>query len=99
MNSTQNIPIQSADHIQAWSRFIHSRLAFHTKQQENKDVEIPDMQLNIYAIPATTNILDCITIHKLQQATSQNEDLQHLKEPIIQGWPENRDQIPQGMRI
>ena len=36
-------------------------------------------------------------MHKLQQATSQEEILQPLKEHIIQGWPENRDQIPQDM--
>ena len=33
MNSTQNTPIQSQNHIQAWTRSIHSRLAFQTKPQ------------------------------------------------------------------
>ena len=34
----------------------------------------------------------------LQQAMSQDKHLQNLKEHIIQGWPENNDQIPQDMR-
>ena len=33
MNSTQNTPIQSQDHIQTWTRSIHSRLAVQTKPQ------------------------------------------------------------------
>ena len=33
----------------------------------------------------------------LQQATSQDEHLQHLKEHIMKSWPENKDQIPQDM--
>ena len=37
-------------------------------------------------------------IHELQQATSQHEHLQCLKEYIIQGWPETRDQIPQDIK-
>ena len=47
----------------------------------------------------TTNIPDYMTVHELQQAMSQDEYLQHLEEHIIKDWPENRDQIPQDMRI
>ena len=57
------------------------------------------MQLNIYAIQTTTNIQDCMTIQELQQATSQDEHLQQLKEHIINVWREKKDQIPQDMRI
>ena len=70
---------------------IQSRLAFQTKPKENKEAEISGMQLTIDTICTTTSIPDCMTIHELQQATSQNECLQCLKEHIIQGWPENRD--------
>ena len=48
--------------------------------KENKDEEIPGMQLNIDAIQTATNIPDCMTIQELQQATSQNGHLQELKE-------------------
>ena len=37
-------------------------------------------------------------MHELQQATSQDEYLQHLKEYVICGWPESTDQIPKDMR-
>ena len=61
----------------------------------NKGTQILGMQLNIDAIQTTTNIPDCMTIHKLKQAMSQDEHLQCLKEYIIKGWLERRDQIPQ----
>ena len=56
------------------------------------------MQININTIQTTTNIPECMTIHELQHATSQKEHLQHLKDYVIQGWPESRDQIQQDMR-
>ena len=33
--------------------------------KENKDTEIPDMQLNTNAIQTATNIPDCMTIQEL----------------------------------
>ena len=66
--------------------------------KENNNTEIPDMQLNIDAIKTTTNIPDCMTMHKLLQATSQDKYPQCLKEHVIQGCSENRDQIPHDMR-
>ena len=85
MTSTLNTPLQSQSHIQAQTRFVHSGLAFQTKLQGKKDAEIPCMQLNTDAILTTTNILENITTHQLQKATSQDEHLQNLKEHIIQG--------------
>ena len=52
------------------------------------------MQLNIDAIQTTTSIQDCMRVQELQQATSQDEHLQQLKEHSIKGWSENKDQIP-----
>ena len=71
---------------------------FRQNHKENKDAEIPSIQMDINAIQTTTNIPECMTMHKLQQVTSQDEHLQHLKEYIIQGWPESRDQITLDMR-
>ena len=62
---------------------------------ENKDAEILGKQLHIDTIQTTTNIPDGITVQQFQQVTSQDDHLQHLKEYIIRGWPENKDQIPQ----
>ena len=97
-HSTQNTPIQSWDHIQTWTGSNHSRLAVQTNHKKNKGAEIPGMQINSNAIQTTTNISDCMTIHKLQQATSQDKLLQHFQEHIIRGWPEHRDDLPQDMR-
>ena len=58
MNSTQNTPIQSQNHIQDRTRSIHSRLALRTHHKESKDVELPGMSLNIDAIQTTINIPD-----------------------------------------
>ena len=49
------------------------------------------MQENIGNIQTTTNIQECMTMHKLQKATSQDEHPQFLKEYIMQGWPEIRN--------
>ena len=43
--------------------------------KENKDPEIPGMQMNIDAIETMTNIPDCMTLQWLQQATSQDDHL------------------------
>ena len=53
------------------------------------------MQLNVDAIQTNTNIPVCIIIQQLQQATSQDDNLQQLKDYITRGWPENKDLIPQ----
>ena len=42
-----------------------------------------------------TNMPDCITIKQSQQATSQDHHLQQLKQYVIRGWPEIKDEIPQ----
>ena len=70
---------------------------FRQNLKGNNDAEIPVMQLNSDAIQTTTNEPECMTLHKVQQAMSHDEHLQHLKDHIIQSWPENRDQIPQIM--
>ena len=53
------------------------------------------MQVNIDTIQTTTYIPDCMPIQEIQQTTSQDEHLQQIKEHIIKGWLEKRDQIPQ----
>ena len=65
--------------------------------KENKDKEIPGMQLNVATIQTTTNIPDCMMIQQLQDAMSQDDHLQQLKADIIRGWPENKGQILQDL--
>ena len=94
MNSPRNTPEQITTHIQTWTISIHSRLAFQTKPQGKQR----QMQLNVDTIQTTTNIPGCMMIQQLQQAISQDNYLQQLKDYFIRGWPENRDQIPQDMQ-
>ena len=56
------------------------------------------MLLSINTLHTAKNIPQCMTLHKLQQATSQDHHIQCLKECIMQGWPEGRDKIPQYIR-
>ena len=65
---------------------------------ENKDAKIISMQFNINAIQTTTYIPECMTMHEMQQAMSQDQHLEHLKDFIIKGWSENRVQITQDIR-
>ena len=61
------------------------------KPTNNKDLEIPGMQLNVDVIPAKANIPDCMMIQQLQQATSEDDHPQQFKDYIIGGWLENED--------
>ena len=56
------------------------------------------MQVNINTIQITMNIPECMTIHEMQQAMSQDNHLQQLKEQVIRGWPGNKDHIAQNLR-
>ena len=39
-----------------------------------------------------------MTMHALQEAISQGQHLQCLMEYVIQGWPESKNQLLQGIR-
>ena len=69
----KSIIITSLFMVDWLSRHIHN---------ENKDKEITGMQISINAIQSTNNILECLTIHELYEATPED---QHLMEYIIQG--------------
>ena len=54
--------------------------------------------MSINTIQSTTNILECLTMLELQEATSQDQHFQYLMEYVIQGWPESEYQLPQDIR-
>ena len=60
--------------------------------KENKDREIPGMKVNIDTIQTTNK-------HPILHDNTWDEHLQQLKEHIIKGWPQNKDQIPQEIRM
>ena len=60
--------------------------------------EIAGMQVNVNIVETTTNIPEFMTILELQHETALDNHLQQLKEGIIKGWPENKDNLPQNLR-
>ena len=90
---SQNTPIQSKNHIQTGTRSIHSRLAFKAEPQGKERQRNTWDAVDCCTIQTATNIPDYMTIQQFQQATSQDSHLQQLKDYIIRGWLENKDQI------
>ena len=78
-----------------WDLFITDWLSRHN-HTENKDPEIPGMQLNIDAIQTIKNTPDSITVQQLQQATSQDEHPTTVKRNTSSGLA--REQIPDTTR-
>ena len=56
------------------------------------------MWLSINAMQSSTNLLDCVTMHELQEAMSQDQHLQCLMEYVIQEWPESKNKLLQDIR-
>ena len=65
-----------------WDLFIADWIS-RQKHKENKDEVINGMQLNTDTIQTNTNICKCMMIQQLQQAISQDDHLQQLKNYII----------------
>ena len=51
------------------------------------------MDIRVDAIQSTTDILECMSILQIQQTMVQDEHPQHLKNIIITGWPNTKDQL------
>ena len=58
--------------------FIADWLSQHN-HKEGKDKPIKDMDIRIDVIQSVTDIPECISISQIQQASVQDEHLQHLK--------------------
>ena len=56
------------------------------------------MDIRKDAIQASVNALECMSVQQIQQATAQDKHLQQLKEFIIAGWPEIKEQVHQDIR-
>ena len=65
---------------------------------KNKNKEITCIQISINATQSTINLPECMKICQLQEATSQDQHLQHLIEYVIQEWPESKNQLLQDIR-
>ena len=60
---------------------------------EGKDKPIEDMDIRVDAIQSATDMLECISMAEIQQASAQDDHLQHLKSFIIAGWPDTKDEL------
>ena len=60
---------------------------------EGKDKPIKDMDIRINAIQSVTDILECMSILHIQQASTQDDHLQCLKSFIITGWPSTKGEM------
>ena len=60
---------------------------------EGKDQPIKGMELWVDVIQTTTDMLECLSMTDLQQASSQDSHIQKLKHFIITGWPNSKDEV------
>ena len=65
---------------------------------EGKDKPIKDMDIRIDAIQSVTDIPECVSISQIQQATAQDNHLQHLKGYIIAGWSSTKDETHNNLK-
>ena len=56
------------------------------------------MDTRIDAIQSMTDIPECVYIPQIQQASAQDEHLQHLKNYIIAGWPSTKHKFHSALR-
>ena len=60
---------------------------------EGKDKAIKDMDIRIEAIQSVTDIPECVFMSQIQQASTQDDHLQHLKSLVITGWPSTKGEL------
>ena len=72
--------------------FIADWLSRHN-HAEGKDQLIKGMEVWVDIIQTTTDMPECLSMMELQQASSQDDHLQKLKDIIIAGWPDSKDEI------
>ena len=66
---------------------------------EGKDKPIKDMDINTDTIQFVTDILECMSVAQIQQASAQNDHLQCLKSFIITGWPSTKDKLHADLKL
>ena len=60
---------------------------------EGKDKPIKGIDIQVDAIQATTEMPECVSVAKIQHASSINNHLPQLKGIIITGWLYSRDEL------
>ena len=77
--------------------FIADWLSRHN-YVEVKDKLIQDMDIQGDAIQSTADMRECVSIEEIQQALTQDDHLQKLKNLIISGWPDKKDKLHADLR-
>ena len=78
--------------------FIADWLSQHN-HEEGKDKPIKDIDIRIDTIQSMANIPECMSISQIQQASAQDEHLQHLKSFKIAGWLSTKDELHSDLRL
>ena len=77
--------------------FIADWLSRHN-HVEGKDKLIEDMDTQVDAIQSITDMLECVSMVEIQQASAWDNHLQKLKSFIISGWPDMKDELCADLR-
>ena len=72
--------------------FIADWLSQHN-HAEGKDKPIKDVDIRRDAIQSATDILECMSVSQIQQASAQDDHLQCLKSFIITAWSNTKDEL------
>ena len=72
--------------------FIANWLSRHN-HAEGKDQLIKGMEVWVNIIQTITDVPECLSMTELQQMSSQDGHLQKLKNIIIAGWPDSKDEL------
>ena len=56
------------------------------------------MDVRVDTIQSMTDMPECISMGEIQQASVQDNHLQHLKSFIIAGWPDTKDELHADLR-
>ena len=59
----------------------------------HKDKPTKDMDVCVDAIQSVTDIPECVSMAEIQQESTQDNHIQHLKNCIIAGWPNMKDEL------
>ena len=65
---------------------------------EGKGQSIKGMELLVDIILTTRDMLECLLMRDLQQASSQDSHIQKLKHFIITGWPNSKDEVSEELK-
>ena len=72
--------------------FIADWLLRHN-HRKGKDKQIKGMDVQVDAIQATMEMPECVSVAEIQQASSLDNHLKQLKDIMITGWPDSRDEL------